>query len=61
MYALFLPDAGRLYLTRVHAEIDGDAYFPDIPADAWRLVADETHEADERNEHDYSFRIYERR
>lgn len=61
VYALFLPDAGRLYLTRVHAEIDGDAYFPDVSVDDWRLVADETHEADERNEHDYSFRTYERR
>ena len=61
VYALFLPDAGRLYLTRVHAEIEGDTHFPDVASDDWRLVADEAHQADERNEYDYSFRTYERR
>ena len=61
VYALFLPDAGRLYLTRVHAELEGDVHFPDVASDDWRLVAAETHGADERNEYDYSFRTYERR
>ena len=28
IYALFLARADRLYLTRVHAAIDGDAFFP---------------------------------
>ena len=60
VYALFLPDAGRLYLTRVHAELEGDAHFPAVSTDDWRLVADENHLADERNEYDYSFRTYER-
>ena len=31
VYALFHPDAGRLYLTRVHAEIDGDDGLPLAP------------------------------
>ena len=60
VYALFHPDAGRLYLTRVHAEVEGDAHFPDVASDDWRLVADEPHRADERNEYDYSFMTYER-
>ena len=61
VYALFLPDAGRLYLTRIHAEVEGDAWFPEIARDEWRLTADEPHAADERNEYDYSFLTYERR
>ena len=60
VYALFLPKASRLYLTRVHAEIDGDAYFPDIDAGQWRLVDSEAHEPDDVNQFAYEFRTYER-
>ena len=60
VYGLFLPVAQRLYLTRVHADIDGDAFFPAVDEDKWQLVSDEAHPADNRNEYDFSFRIYER-
>ena len=60
IYAHALPLAARLYLTRVHAEIDGDAFFPEIDQTGWRLIDDVRHAADERNQFDYSFRIYER-
>ena len=60
IYALFLPHAGRLYLTRVHADIEGDARLPDLELDAWHLVNEEPHAADDRNEFDVTFRVYER-
>ena len=60
IYALFLPLARRIYLTRVHADIDGDATLPTL-GDEWRLVDDQRHMADERNQFDYSYRVYERR
>jgi len=60
VYSLFLPGAERLYLTRVHTEVSGDAFFPQINESHWRLVKDEPHSADDRNAFDYSFRIYER-
>ena len=59
IYALFLPAAERLYVTRVHTEVEGDAFFP-APGDDWRLVSEEPHVADEKNEFDVSFRIFER-
>ena len=59
IYALFLPAAARLYLTRVHAELEGDAFFP-APGDDWRLVSNTPHAADENNEFDVSYRVYER-
>ena len=59
VYELFLPKAGRLYLTRVLADIEGDAHFPPID-ETWRLVDSETHAADARNEYAYEFRTYER-
>ena len=60
IYALFLPAADRLYLTRVHAEVTGDAYLPAISESEWRLVDEEHHSADERNEHAFSFQRFER-
>ena len=60
IYELFLPRADRLYLTRVHAEVEGDAFFPVITEQEWRLVDEEHHAADERNEHAFSFQRFER-
>lgn len=61
IYGLFLPKAARLYLTRVHAVVDGDAFFPDLDEDSWRLVDSEAHTADVNNEIAYEFKTYERR
>lgn len=61
IYALFLPRAGRVYLTRVAAEVDGDTFFPDLPADEWAETARETHPANARNDFDFSIVTYERR
>ena len=60
IYELFLPKAGRLYLTRVHTEIEGDAFFPALDPEVWALVASESHAADERNEFAFEFTTYER-
>ncbi|NCF13887.1 MAG: type 3 dihydrofolate reductase [Gammaproteobacteria bacterium] len=60
VYELFLPDTKRLYLTRVHADVEGDALFPEFSSLEWRLVSDESCPADDRNAFDYSFQVYER-
>jgi dihydrofolate reductase len=60
VYRQALPYAGRIYLTLVHASIEGDAHFPDFPSSEWTLVEDEPHAADERNRYPFSFRRYER-
>jgi dihydrofolate reductase len=60
VFALALPLAERLYITRVHADVEGDASFPAVDATRFCLVADEHHEADDRNEYDFSFRVYDR-
>ena len=39
IYAEALALAHRVYLTRVHAIIDGDAYFPQLEAGSWHEVA----------------------
>ncbi|WP_439107702.1 dihydrofolate reductase [Congregibacter sp.] len=39
IYALALPRASRIYLTRVHLEPSGDAFLPDIDWSQWDEVA----------------------
>lgn len=60
IYAQALPAADRLYLTRVHADCEGDALFPAWQEAAWQEVLREDHPADDRNAHPYSFLIYDR-
>ena len=61
VYELFFPQASRLYVTRVHAEIEGDVFFPEIDEGAWRLIDSEAHEANDSNQYAFDLKIYERR
>lgn len=45
IYRMALPIAQRVYLTRVHAKPDGDAWFPSLASEEWREVAREPHPA----------------
>ena len=60
IYALALPMAERLYITRVHAQPAGDVYFPPIDLTAWRLLSQQHHQADERHSASCSIEVYER-
>lgn len=60
IYAMAFGRADRLYLTEVHAKVDGDTHFPAFNPTEWREVARERHEADEKHEHAYSFVTLER-
>lgn len=61
IYALFMPYADRLYITRIEASIDGDAYFPTYNEDEWALVEEIQGVIDERNLYPHRFMIYERK
>ena len=60
IYRQFLPLAERIYLTRVLADIDGDAFFPELAADEWHETSSEHHSADESNEFDITFATLDR-
>jgi dihydrofolate reductase len=55
VFRALLPQATDLHLTRVHAEITGDVYFPAIDDGEWREVARSEHAADERHAWPMSF------
>ncbi len=61
IYALAIPLADRLYITEVHAEVDGDAYLPAVDWSQWREVSRQRNAAVEPNRHDFSFVVYHRR
>ncbi len=61
IYEEYLPKASKLYLTIVHTEIEGDTYFPFIELENWNILFEEEHEADEKNEYDFTFMILERK
>ncbi len=60
LYQQALPLADRLYLTEVHADVEGDAFFPELEFSDWQEVGRETFSAVEPNPYDYSFVILER-
>ena len=57
-YRQALPISDRVYATRLEAEHDGDARFPDLAEEEWRCVG--TSEPLTENDQRFTFRTYER-
>jgi dihydrofolate reductase len=60
IYAALLPTCDRIYMTHVHADIEGDVLFPEVDFGTWTEVSREQIPADADNEHPTSFVVYER-
>ena len=60
LYLEALPRADRLYLTRVHAQVEGDTYFPKFDHAEWRQVSSEHRADDTKNEYPFNFELYQR-
>ena len=60
IYASALPLASRLYVTEVHAMVDGDTWFPPLDPADWQEIAREEHPATADNPYPYAFVVYER-
>ena len=61
IYAQALPLADRLHVTHVLAAVDGDAHFPPIDAETWRMVSSQEVPAGEKDSHATRYSVYERR
>ena len=61
IFKMVMPEAKRIYLTRVDAEPEGDAFFPKVDPAEWELVSKKDHEADAKHAYNYSFQIWERK
>lgn len=60
IYEQALPLADTLELTLIHADVEGDTYFPEIDTNKWQIVAKESHAADDRHEYAFDFLTYHR-
>ncbi len=54
-----IKKANRIYMTRVHATVEGDSFFPEIDK-KWKLVSNRDCFADVKHQYDYSFQVWER-
>jgi dihydrofolate reductase len=61
LYAESLPRADGLYLTLVHADVEGDAWFPCRDPSEWVEVSRVERPADERNAYAMTFLELRRR
>lgn len=58
LYGVALPQVERIYLTRIAAEVEGDAWFPELDAREWHVISEQEGEKDAALLH--RFVVYER-
>lgn len=61
IYKESMAIADRIYMTRVHANLDGDTFFPVIDEREWTLTSHLDFPADEKHAYAYSFQLWERK
>lgn len=61
IYAQTLARAQHMYLTLVHAHIEGDTWFPQFDRDDWEELERVAHPADHRHAHAFTFLTLRRR
>lgn len=54
LYNRMIGEADRLYISAIHAEYDGDTYFPEIDKNVWKIVGTEEFQ-------DFTLCIFERK
>lgn len=54
IYHLALDYVNCLYITRIKAVVEGDAFFPEFDQSKWRIADKIEHFSDERNPYDYT-------
>jgi dihydrofolate reductase len=52
--------ADKIYLTRVDAELDGDAFFPPIDPSKWKMVSNQSFPVDAKHAYAYHFQLWEK-
>ena len=53
--------ADRIYLTMIHADVEGDVQFPPIDEAEWEAVKRQYHAADDRHAYAFTFITYQRK
>ncbi len=51
----------RMYVTEVDLKVEGDIFFPTVQWEEWTLKSSESHQSDEKNPYNYTFKVYDRK
>ncbi len=60
VYKQALPYTNKLYITEVDCTPKGDVSFPEFNKNEWNLISEKKHTKDEKNEYNYTFKVYEK-
>jgi len=60
IYRLALPITDRIYLTRVHAHVQADVFFPEINFSEWIEISREQFGVDDVNQYPTTYTVLER-
>jgi dihydrofolate reductase len=61
IYRQTISVCDKIYLTRIHHSFEGDAFFPELALNDWKLTEEKDHSADEKNKYPFTFQIWERK
>jgi dihydrofolate reductase len=61
IYMIAFEKANKIYMTRVHTELDGDTHFPVIEKNDWTLVSNVDNPSDEKHAYAFSFQLWEKK
>lgn len=61
IYMIAYERANKIYMTRVHTELEGDTYFPVIEKDDWKLMSNVDNPSDEKHKYAFSFQLWEKK
>ena len=61
LYSQAMPFADRFYLTRVHAEVEGDTFLQSFDEAAWREISRKEYKKSDLNPLDYSICVLDKK
>lgn len=60
IYTQAITNADLIYLTRIHAQLNADTFFPHMDEKEWKCVSSESHQTDDKHAHRFTFQVFER-
>lgn len=61
IYKEAMPKANRIYMTRVHATLEGDTYFPAFDEKKWTLTSAREVKADDKHEYAFTIQVWDKK
>ena len=59
IYNIFLPHIDRLYITKVHATLEADAFFPKWDKEDFKRIGYKQYSKNKTNEYNFDFEVWE--